>query len=201
MVKYIDKNNTYIDSSVEIAEGTTIYPNVMIEGESKIGKNCIIHMGCYIKDSIIGDNTVIYSSHIEYSNIGNDCNIGPFAHIRNNNIIGNEVKIGSFVEIKNNKIGNKSRVPHLSYVGDAFIGENVNVSCGVITANFDGKKKHQTIIEDNAFIGCNTNLVAPLKIEKNSIIGAGSTITEDVPCNTMAIARAQTVIKPYKEDV
>lgn len=200
MIKYIDANNTYIDQSVKIGDGTTIYPNVMLEGETRIGRNCIIHMGCYIKDSVIGDNTIIYSSHIEDSKIGRDCQIGPYTHIRHDNIIENEVKVGSFVEIKNNTIGTKSRIPHLSYIGDASIGENVNISCGVITANFDGKKKNRTIIEDNAFIGCDVNLIAPITIEQNSIVGAGSTITADVPNDSIAIAREKTVIKKYKEE-
>lgn len=200
MVKYIDASHTYVEETVQIGEGTTIYPNVMLEGDTKIGKNCIIHMGCYIKDTVIGDGTVIYSSHIEESKIGNDCKIGPYAHIRHGNIIENEVKIGSFVEVKNNTIGEKSRIPHLSYVGDASVGKNVNISCGVITANFDGKKKNQTIINDNAFIGCNANLVAPVTIERNSIVGAGSTITEDVPNDSIAIARDRAVIKQYKEE-
>lgn len=201
MIKYIDENHTYVGETVQIGEGTIIYPNVMLEGETKIGKNCIIHMGCYIKDSVIGNNTVIYSSHIEDSKIGNDCKIGPYTHIRHDNIIGDDVRVGSFVEIKNNTIGNKSRIPHLSYIGDALIGKNVNVSCGVITANFDGKKKNQTIIEDNAFIGCNANLVAPLKIEKNSIIGAGAIITEDVSSDSIALVRESVVIKKYQEEL
>ncbi len=200
MVKYVDRNNTYIADTVEIEDGTVIYPNVMIEGNSKIGKNCVIHMGCYIKDSIIGDNTIIYSSHIEESEIKDSCQIGPYAHIRKGNIIDNYAKIGSFVELKNNKIGKNTKVPHLSYLGDAEVGENVNIGCGVVTANFNGKEKHKTVIENGVFIGCNVNIIAPIKIEENSFIGAGSTITKDVSKNCLVIERAKTVVKKYEEE-
>ncbi len=200
MVNYIDQKNTYIDDSVIIGDGTTIYPNVILEGNTEIGKSCFIHMGCYLKDTKVGDNTVIYQSHIEDSKIGNNCKIGPYTHIRPNCVIEDNIKVGSFVELKNSRIDNGSKIPHLSYVGDAIVGKNVNIGCGVITANFDGKEKHQTFIEDGAFIGCNTNLIAPIKLEKNAFIGAGSTITRDVPSDTLAIARAKTVMKKYKED-
>lgn len=200
MVNYIDKKNTYIENSVEIGNDTTIYPNVMLEGNTKIGKNCVIHMGCYLKNVEVKDNTIIYSSHIEDSKIGANCKIGPYAHIRPNTIIEDYIKVGSFVEIKNSHIDCQTKIPHLSYIGDSIIGKDVNIGCGVITANYDGKEKHQTVIEDGAFIGCNTNLVAPIKIEQGAFIGAGSTITKDVPADTLAIARAKTVMKKYKED-
>ncbi|MCI9233805.1 MAG: hypothetical protein HFH08_04315 [Bacilli bacterium] len=200
MVKYIDKSHTYIESSVMIEEGTIIYPNVMLEGKTKIGKNCTIHMGCYLKNVEVGDNTIIYHSHIEESKIGNFCSIGPYTHIRPHCRIGDNIKIGSFVELKNSKIDMKTKIPHLSYIGDAIIGKNVTIGCGAITANYDGQEKHQTEIKDGAFIGCNSNLVAPVKVEKNAFIGAGSTITSDVPNDTLAIARVKTVMKKYKEE-
>lgn len=195
MIKYIDKKNTYIDKGVVIGDNTTIYPNVMIEGKTIIGKNVVIHMGSYIKDSTIGDNTVIYNSQIRESIIGQNNHIGPYANIREKNNIGNNIKIGSFVELKNNVIKDNSKIPHLSYIGDSDIGENVNIGCGVITANYDGKNKYKTIIKDDAFIGCNVNLVAPVVIEENALIAAGSTITEDVPANALAIARARQTNK------
>lgn len=200
MVKYIDEQNTYIEDTVTIKDGTTIYPNVVLEGNTKIGKNCIIHMGCFIKDTEIEDNTIIYSSHIESSKIGNNCEIGPYAHIRSRCIIKDNVKVGSFVELKNSMIDKETKIPHLSYLGDSKIGQHVNIGCGVVTANFDGKEKHQTQIEDEAFIGCNVSLVAPIKIEKNAYIGAGSTITKDVPKDTLAVERSKTVLKQYKEE-
>jgi bifunctional UDP-N-acetylglucosamine pyrophosphorylase/glucosamine-1-phosphate N-acetyltransferase len=195
VIKYIDKKNTYIDKGVVIGDNTTIYPNVMIEGKTIIGKNVVIHMGSYIKDSTIGDNTVIYNSQIRESIIGQNNHIGPYANIREKNNIGNNIKIGSFVELKNNVIKDNSKIPHLSYIGDSDIGENVNIGCGVITANYDGKNKYKTIIKDDAFIGCNVNLVAPVVIEENALIAAGSTITEDVPANALAIARARQTNK------
>lgn len=189
MIKYLDEKNTYIDETVTIEDGSVIYPNVVIEGNTKIGKNCLIHFGTYIKDSIIGDNCVIYNSFIINSQIGNDSSVGPFAHIRSNNLIHDNVHIGSFVELKNSDIGNNSKVPHLSYVGDTKIGEKVNIGAGAVVANYDGKKKHQTVINNEAFIGSNTTLIAPLEIGENSLIAAGSTITDDVPDNCLAIAR------------
>ncbi len=194
-MKLIDEKNTYISDSVIIGENTIIYPNVTIEGETIIGNDCIIHSGSYIKDSNIGDNNIIYSSYIIESKIGNDNEIGPFANIRPNNDIKNNIKIGSFVELKNSTIDSNTKIPHLSYVGDGIIGANVNIGCGVVTANYDGKNKHKTVIEDNVFVGCNSSLVAPLKIHKNSFVAAGSTVTEDVNENALCIARARQVNK------
>lgn len=198
MIKYIDKKNTYIDDSVQIGDGTIIYPNVMLEGNTKIGKNCIIHMGNYIKDTIIGDNCVVYSSFILESRIGKNCKIGPYSHIRPNNIISDNVKVGSFVELKNDKIAVGSKVPHLSYVGDTEIGKKVNIGAGTITANYDGKNKFKTIIGDNAFVGSNSTLIAPVKVEEKALIAAGSTITNDVPKNNLAIARQRQENKDRK---
>lgn len=199
MIKYIDKKNTYIDDSVEIGDNTTIYPNVMIEGNSKIGKNCIIHMGSYLKDVTILDNTIIYNSFVVNSKIGNNVTIGPYAHIRENNIIKDNVKIGSFVEIKNNEINDNTKIPHLSYVGDSFIGSNVNIGAGAITANYDGKNKHKTVIKDNAFIGSNSTLIAPVMVGKNSLIAASSAINENVSDNQLAIARQFQINKELKK--
>ena len=198
MIKFIDKNNTYIEENVQIGDNTVIYPNVVIEGTTIIGDNCTIYPGTVIKDSIIGNDCNIYSSYIFNSQIGNENHIGPFANIRENNYICNNTKIGAFVELKNANIGNDSYIPHLSYLGDTSIGNKVNIGCGVITANFDGKNKNRTIIEDNCFVGCNSTLVAPIKINKNSFIAAGSTITEDTEENSLAIARSRQTNKPNR---
>ena len=195
MINFIDKKNTYIGENVQIGDGTTIYPNVVIEGNTIIGNNCEIYVSSVIKDSIIGNNCRIYSSYIINSQIGNNNSIGPYANVRENNYICDNVKIGSFVELKNNNISNNTKIPHLSYIGDTRLGKNVNVGCGVITANYDGKRKNETVIKDNCFIGCNSTLVAPLNIEKNSFIAAGSTITENVEENALAIARNRQVNK------
>lgn len=194
-MKLIDERSTYIDEKVIIGEGTIIYPNVTIEGSTVIGNNCVIHNGSYIKDSIIGDNNTIYSSYVIESKIGNNNQIGPFANIRPNNDIKDNIKIGSFVELKNSIIESNTKIPHLSYVGDAEVGSNVNIGCGVITANYDGKNKHKTIIKDHVFVGCNSNLIAPVTLHKNSLIAAGSTVTEDVNENALCIARARQVNK------
>lgn len=193
MINYIDKKNTYIGEDVQIGDGTTIYPNVVIEGKTIIGTNCTIYIGSVIKDSIIGNNCNIYSSYIVNSQIGNNNNIGPFANIRENNYICDNTKIGSFVELKNSNIGNNTKVPHLSYIGDTTIGKKVNIGCGTVTANYDGKRKNNTYIGDNAFIGCNSVLVAPINIEKNSFVAAGSTITKDLKENDLAVARTKQI--------
>ena len=200
MIKYIDKKNTYIDETVKIGDKTTIYPNVFIEGNTTIGEKCIIYPGCYIKDSKIGSNTIIYNSQILDSIIGSDNRIGPYSNIRPGNVTKDNVKIGSFVELKNTSIDTGSKVPHLAYIGDTEIGKNVSIGCGVITVNYDGTNKNKTIIKDDSFIGCNVNLIAPVTINENAMIGAGSTITSDVPKNSLGIARSrQTNIENYNK--
>lgn len=194
-MKLIDKNNTYIDDIVKIGKGTIIYPNVIIEGETIIGDNCTIYAGSYIKNSIIGDNNTIYSSYVIESEIGNNNNIGPFSNIRANNKIKDNNRIGAFVELKENKINSNNNIPHLSYIGDSIIESGVNIGCGTITANYDGVKKQQTTIKKDAFIGCDVTLVAPVTIGANSSIAAGSTITENVLENSLAIARKEQVNK------
>jgi len=199
VAKFINKKSSFIGKLVKFGKNVTIYPNVVIEGTTYIGDNTTIYNGSYIIDSIIGSNNTIYSSHILKSKIGNDNIIGPYAHIRENNIINNNIKIGSFVEIKKSIVLDNSKIPHLSYIGDAEIGSNVNIGCGVITANYDGVNKNKTIIKDNAFIGCNTNLIAPIEIGKNTFIAAGSTITKKVKDNEFAISRTEQINKKNKK--
>jgi bifunctional UDP-N-acetylglucosamine pyrophosphorylase / glucosamine-1-phosphate N-acetyltransferase len=177
-VTIVDKNNTYIGPDVVIGAGTIIYPNSVIEGKVEIGKNCRIESS-YIRDSIIGD----------------DVTVGPFAHIRNESIIGDNVRIGNFVEIKKSTLSKGVKSAHLTYLGDSDIGENTNVGCGTITVNYDGKKKHKTVIGKNSFIGSNVNLIAPITIGDNVTIAAGSTINEDVPDDSLAIARERQTTK------
>jgi bifunctional UDP-N-acetylglucosamine pyrophosphorylase/glucosamine-1-phosphate N-acetyltransferase len=179
-VTIIDPNNTYIDSEVEIGQDTIIYPFTFIEGETKVGDEVVIGSQCRIKDSFVGRDVKIESSTVIESEIGAASLIGPYAYLRPGTKVGNEVKVGDFVEIKNSQIGNGSKVPHLSYIGDTTIGENTNVGAGTITANYDGKDKHRTVIGDNAFIGSNSTLVAPLRIGDNATTGAGSVVTKDV---------------------
>lgn len=201
MAKFIKKKSCYIEKTVKLGKTVVIYPNVVIEGTTFIDEGTVIYNGSYIKDSIIGKNNTIYSSHIFKSKIGNDNLIGPYTHIRENNLISDQTKIGSFVELKKTMVGNKSKIPHLSYVGDANIGKNVNIGCGVITANYDGENKHKTIINDNAFIGCNSNLVAPVEIGKNTFIAAGTTVTKNVGDNEFAISRVKQENKKNKKVV
>lgn len=195
MVKFIDKKNCYISDEVKIGNDTVIYPFSVIEGNTVIGNNCIIGPGCYLKDCIIGDDCSVYSSHIFSSSIGNDVNVGPYAFIRNNVNVSDGCKIGTFVEIKKSNIDNYSKIPHLSYIGDSDIGSNVNIGGGVITANYNGVKKNMTIIKDNAFIGVNCSLIAPITIGSSCVVGAGSCIDQDVPNSSLAIARSRQVNK------
>lgn len=194
-VTIIDPDQTYIGSDVEIEPDTIIYPGTMISGMTKIGSDCIIGPHTEIDSCEIGSGTVIRQSAAYDSSIGSNVNIGPYAHIRPQSEIKDEVKIGNFVEVKKSVFGEGSKVSHLSYIGDAEVGSDVNIGCGTITVNYDGKNKFLTKIEDNVFIGCNSNLVAPVKIGKGAYVAAGSTITEDVPENALSVARARQVNK------
>ncbi|MBL6009288.1 bifunctional UDP-N-acetylglucosamine diphosphorylase/glucosamine-1-phosphate N-acetyltransferase GlmU [Bacillus halotolerans] len=194
-VTLIDPMNTYISPEAVIGSDTVIYPGTVIKGEVQIGEDTIIGPHTEIMNSSIGSRTVIKQSVVNNSKVGNDVNIGPFAHIRPDSVIGNEVKIGNFVEIKKTQFGDRSKASHLSYVGDAEVGTDVNLGCGSITVNYDGKNKYLTKIEDGAFIGCNSNLVAPVTVGEGAYVAAGSTVTEDVPGKALAIARARQVNK------
>ncbi len=190
-VKFIDINNTYIDENVQIGKGTVIYPSVIIEGDTKIGKNCIIGMCSEIVSSSIGDKSEVNHSVIKESSIGSNTKVGPFAYLRPNSNIGSNCKVGDFVEIKNSNFGDGSKASHLTYIGDADIGEEVNLGCGVVFVNYDGKNKDRSTVEDRAFIGCNSNLVAPVKVDEDTYIAAGSTVTADVPKGALYVARAK----------
>ncbi|MCP8971182.1 bifunctional UDP-N-acetylglucosamine diphosphorylase/glucosamine-1-phosphate N-acetyltransferase GlmU [Ectobacillus ponti] len=201
-VTIVDPENTYISADAVIGSDTVIYPGTMLEGAVTIGSDCVIGPHTVIKDSEIGSKTVIRQSTVHDSTIGDDAAVGPFAHIRPDSVLGNEVRVGNFVEIKKSVFGNGSKASHLSYVGDAEIGAKVNLGCGSITVNYDGKNKFKTIVEDGAFIGCNSNLVAPVKVGEGAYVAAGSTITEDVPANALSIARArQTTKENYVENM
>jgi bifunctional UDP-N-acetylglucosamine pyrophosphorylase/glucosamine-1-phosphate N-acetyltransferase len=174
--------------------------NVVFEGDNKLGDNVTIAPNCIIKNAKVGDNTEIKAnSIIENSTVGNNAAIGPFARLRPEANIGDEAKIGNFVEVKKSTIGNNSKVSHLSYVGDSTIGEGVNVGAGVITCNYDGANKYQTVIKDGAFIGSDAQLIAPVTIGKNATIGAGATITKDVPDESLSLSRSkQTTLDTWK---
>lgn len=193
--KLMDEKNTYIDDTVEIGENTIIYPNVFLKGTTKIGSNCVIYPNSMIENSVILNNVVIESSKIVDTTVHSNTNIGPFAHLRNGCVVGEHVRIGNFVELKNVRFGNHSKCAHLTYLGDANVGEHVNIGCGVVTVNYDGVNKFKTVIEDHCFIGSNANLIAPVHIHEKALIAAGSTITHDVFAGEMAIARSHQTNK------
>ncbi len=192
-VTLIDPRSTYIEKDVLIGKDTIIYPGAILEGKTKIGEDCLIKGSTRIVDSEISNFVTIESSVIENSKVNENTTIGPFAHLRPNSNIGKNVKIGNFVEVKNSNVEDFSKAGHLAYVGDADIGKNVNIGCGVICVNYDGVSKHRTTIHDHAFVGSNSNLVAPVEIQKWAYIAAGSTITEEVKEGDLSIARARQV--------
>ena len=194
-VTLIDPATTYIGADVTIGNDTIIYPNVVLEGKTVIGSDNIIGMNCRFVDSEIGDGNDIQSTVIVESIVGNNCKIGPMAYLRPGTVLADSVKIGDFVEVKKSQVGAGTKIPHLSYVGDAIVGSDVNIGCGSITCNYDGVHKYQTVIKDHAFIGSNTNLVAPVVVEEKAFIGAGSTITKNVPADTLAVVRGELRIK------
>lgn len=194
-VTIIDPSSTYIEADVEIESDTIVYPGVMLHGNTKIGTGCIIGMNTSITNSTIGNYTEVKNSVIIDSTVGENTTVGPYAYLRPKSDIGNHVKIGDFVEVKNATIENNSKASHLSYIGDAHVGKNVNIGCGVVFVNYDGKNKFKSVVKDGAFIGSNSNLVAPVTVQEKGYIATGSTITEDVPKGALAIARQRQVVK------
>ena len=198
-----------ISPGCTIGSGTTILPNTIIKDNTSIGENCILGPDSYIENAEIGNAVRFDNSQIRSAKILSDADIGPFVHIRPASVIGENVHLGNFVEVKNSVIDTSTKVSHLTYVGDSDVGRNVNFGCGVVTVNFTGKTKHRTTIRDGAFIGCNTNLIAPVTVGKNSYTAAGSTITQNVPDNSLAIAREKQINKegwvkknqPYRNKV
>ena len=182
-----------ISPDCTIGKGTTILPSTIITANSSIGEGCVLGPNSYIENARIGNNVVFNNSQIRNAEIKDNASIGPFVHIRPDSVIGNNVHLGNFVEVKNSSIDSDTSVSHLTYVGDSDVGKNVNFGCGVVTVNFNGKTKNRTVIKDRAFIGCNTNLVAPVTVCDGAYTAAGSTITDDVPADSLGIARARQV--------
>ena len=191
----MDTRNTYIECDVIIGQDTVIYPGNVIEGTTVVGENCVLYSNNRITNGIIGDDVTVENSVVLNSKIGDNTTVGPFAYIRPETTIGNNARIGDFVEIKKSSIGDGTKVSHLTYIGDAEVGEKCNFGCGTVIVNYDGKAKYKTTIGNNVFIGCNTNLVSPVEVEDNTYIAAGSTITEKVPEGSLAIARARQINK------
>ena len=195
-VNILDPDHTYIDPRVTIAPGTTILPGTILRGNTVIGENCTIGPNAMIRDCIIGNDTEVNASQVTESFLGSGVHVGPYAHIRPKCHVGDGCKIGAFVEIKNAVFGEDTKLSHLTYVGDSDVGSRVNFGCGTITSNYDGFKKHRSVIEDDVFVGCNTNLVSPVTVGRGAYIAAGTTVTKNVEEDALAIGRARQEVKP-----
>jgi len=194
-VTFIDPSHAYVGADAKIGRDTIIYPDVAIEGNSVLGENCVVRSGSRITDSRLGDNvTVKDHSIIVDSDIGSNCSVGPFAHLRMNATLEEKATIGNFVEVKKSRIGRGTKAMHLSYLGDATIGSETNIGAGTVTCNYDGVRKHETIIGDNVKIGSDTMLVAPVRVGSRSVTGAGSVVTKDVPPDSL-VAGVPAVVK------
>lgn len=199
-VTMIDPAQSYIDVDVKIGDDTVIHPQTTLKGTTRIGLGCEIGPSTEISDSLVGDGSEVAFSVVKGSRIGRRVSVGPFTHVRPGTVLGDGSKAGAYVEIKASRIGAGSKVPHLSYIGDATIGKNVNIGAGTVTVNYDGYAKHRTQIGDDARIGSDTMLVAPVKVGKGAVTGAGSTITKDVPAGALAVERAeQREVRGYRK--
>ena len=197
-VTLIKPDTTYIEVDVEIQSDTVVEPGVVLKGRTQIGSKCFIGAQTEIVESVIADNVSITQSVIEHSTVQSGTSIGPFAHLRPNSQLGHNVHVGNFVEVKNSTLGDGTKAGHLTYVGDSDLGQDINLGCGTIFVNYDGKHKHRSKVGDQAFIGCNSNIVSPVEIGARAFIAAGSTITKDVPEEALAISReAQQNIPNY----
>jgi len=197
-VSIIDPASVHISCDAKIGKDTVIFPGAYIGGGVVIGKNCVIKGASFIANSKIGDDTEISYSYVGGALVGKNVKIGPFSHIRHGSVLKNGVKVGNFSETKKSVIEEGSKVNHLSYIGDAFVGKDVNIGAGTITCNYDGEKKHSTVIGSKCFVGSNVNFVAPVKIGEGALVAAGSTITKDIPSGKLAIARARQEVKRRK---
>ncbi|MBQ7032861.1 MAG: hypothetical protein IJN25_04285 [Clostridia bacterium] len=192
--------DTYVDDEVIIAPGTELLPGCILSGQTVIEEKTVIGPRTTLRDCVVRSGALVRETVAEESEIGPDAKVGPFSYLRPGTKVGEGCRVGDFVELKNTTLGNGTKVSHLTYVGDTEVGEGVNFGCGTVTVNYDGKKKYKTRIGNNAFIGCNTNLVAPVVVGDGAYIAAGSTITDAVPDETLAIARARQVIKENWKD-
>ena len=198
-VTIVDPERTHIDFGVTIGMDTEVLPGTYLRQDTSIGEHCTIGPDAWIDSSTVEDNCRIWYAAVESARVRTGCTVGPFAHLRPGADVGPNTRIGNFVEVKASRIGRGAKAGHLAYLGDAEIGEDVNIGAGTITCNFDGKRKHRTTIGDRVFVGSNTSLVAPLTIGDDAIIGAGSTITEDVPPGSLGLGRAQQVVRRPKQ--
>ncbi len=196
-VTVLSPETTFVDSAVRVGQDSILYPYTFLEGKTEIGEECTIYPYCRIQNSALGRGVVIKeASVLTDCRVGNGSMVGPFAHLRPGTVLGEGVRIGNFVEVKQSTIGDGTKASHLSYLGDAVLGKGINIGAGTITCNFDGKEKHRTVIEDEVFVGSDTQFIAPVRVGKGALIAAGSTIVEDVPAEALAISRAPQVNKP-----
>ncbi|WP_353893347.1 bifunctional UDP-N-acetylglucosamine diphosphorylase/glucosamine-1-phosphate N-acetyltransferase GlmU [Proteinivorax hydrogeniformans] len=194
-VTIIDPESTYISPECRIAQDVTVYPMTFLKGNTMIEEGAVIGPNATVVNSKIGRNTVVVQSQVQDSEVRDDVQVGPFTHIRPKCVVSNKVKLGNFVEIKNAKVGEGSKASHLSYLGDCTVEEGVNIGCGTITVNYDGRNKHHTLIKKGAFIGSNSNLIAPITVGEDGFVAAGSTVSKDVPSESLVIARGRETVK------
>lgn len=194
-VEIWDSRSTYVDPDVEVGIGTALLPGTILQGRTTVGYGCTIGPNTRIIDSKIGNHCVVEQSKLEQVRLAGSCQVGPFANLRPGTVLDQKTKAGAFVELKNASLYQGAQVPHLSYLGDATVGAETNIGCGTVTANFDRVEKHPTVIGQQAFVGCNTTLVAPVTVGEGAYVGAGSVITEDIPAQALAIGRSRQQIK------
>ena len=199
-VLMMDPAAVYVEETVTVGEGTLLLPGTILRGNTVIGKNCEIGPNTMLVDCTVADNCTVNTAQCYESTIGEGCEIGPYTHLRAHSVVEAGSKIGAFVQLKNCNLGKGTKMAHLTYVGDADVGDDCNFGCGTVTCNYDGKSKFRTTIGDHCFIGCNTNLVAPVTLGDGAYTAAGSTITDDVPPANLAVARARQVNKDRWKD-
>ena len=178
-----------------VGEDTVLEPGTILRGTTTVGSGCVIGPDTELVDTHVGDSAHIHRTYAHECRVGDGAEIGPYVHLRPGTELAENVKVGNFVEVKNSAVGTGSKLPHLSYIGDTDMGAHVNIGCGTITVNYNGKIKQRTTVRDGAFVGCNSNLVAPVEIGREAYIGAGSTITKDVPARALAVGRAKQFVK------
>ncbi len=194
-VAVLDPDRTVIEADVRIGAGTVVYAGNTLQGETVIGENCTLYPNNRMDGAALGDDVTVESSVLLHCRVGSHTTVGPFAYLRPDAGVGEHCRIGDFVEIKNSNIGDGTKVSHLTYVGDSDLGRDINLGCGVVFVNYDGKVKNRSVVEDHAFIGCNCNLVAPVHIGQNAYLAAGSTVVNDVPADALFVARSRGVVK------